>query len=67
MDYHTAYMSKSTTPTEVAECIIAKVEEARHMNPARLFLVEFDWEDLRRQAAESTQRFGPTIFTNDHD
>ncbi len=56
MDYHAAYMRKSISPTDVAEFIIAKVEEARHMDPPRLFLVEFDPQDLRKQAAASTER-----------
>lgn len=53
-DYAHAYRSKITTPSIVAENIIRIVEET---NDTKHLLVTFDAEEVRKQAALSTQRF----------
>ncbi|XP_010520624.1 PREDICTED: fatty acid amide hydrolase isoform X2 [Tarenaya hassleriana] len=56
-DFAYAYRSKLTTPSKVAEQIITVIEEFRYdRSPTPLF-VTFDPNELRKQAAASTQRF----------
>lgn len=56
-DYTEAYGSGSTTPSEVAErVIIAQGELESHPTPMALFIAR-DADDLRRQAAASTERW----------
>lgn len=55
-DYAEAYRSGRLTPSEVAEQVIAAIEASEKTSPAmRLFIASYT-EDIRRQAAESTER-----------
>ncbi|XP_069145922.1 fatty acid amide hydrolase isoform X4 [Solanum lycopersicum] len=56
-DYAYAYRSKFTTPSMVAERFISAIEEFNSKNPAAPLLISFDPDELRKQAAASTQRF----------
>ncbi|CAM8941559.1 unnamed protein product [Rhodiola kirilowii] len=56
-DYAYAYRSKFASPTIVAEHFISKIEELRKTKPEMPLLISFDAEDVRKQAAASTQRF----------
>lgn len=56
-DYMEAYRAGSTTPCEVAERVIAAQGELEaHATPMALFIAK-DADDLRRQAAASTERW----------
>lgn len=55
-DYAYAYRSKLVTPSMVAEHIIAVIEEFQKKNPTAPLLISFDKEEVRKQAAASTQR-----------
>ncbi|KAK1439985.1 hypothetical protein QVD17_05810 [Tagetes erecta] len=54
-DYAYAYRSGLTTPSMVAERVISAVEGCKNITP---LLVSFDPEEVRKQAAASTKRFG---------
>uniref|UniRef100_A0A7N0ZWT6 Amidase domain-containing protein n=2 Tax=Kalanchoe fedtschenkoi TaxID=63787 RepID=A0A7N0ZWT6_KALFE len=56
-DYSYAYRSKLASPTIVAEHFISNIEELRKTKPEMPYLISFDAEDVRKQAAASTQRF----------
>ncbi|XVE93568.1 hypothetical protein REPUB_Repub01dG0206000 [Reevesia pubescens] len=56
-DYAYAYRSKLVTPSMVAEEIISVIEGCNYHKPPTPLLVSFDAEELRKQAAASTQRF----------
>ncbi|KAA8545694.1 hypothetical protein F0562_020855 [Nyssa sinensis] len=56
-DFAYAYRSRLATPSLVAERIISVMEEFSNKNPPTPFLVSFDAEEVRKQAAASTQRF----------
>lgn len=56
-DYAYSYRSKSTTPSMLAEHVICAIEEFSNKKPATPLLISFDAEDVRKQAAASTQRF----------
>ncbi|XP_055816034.1 fatty acid amide hydrolase-like isoform X1 [Solanum dulcamara] len=56
-DYAYAYRSKFTTPSMVAERFISAFEEFNNKNPAAPLLISFDPDEVRKQAAASTQRF----------
>ncbi|XP_043713622.1 fatty acid amide hydrolase-like [Telopea speciosissima] len=56
-DYAHAYRFGHVTPSMVAEKIISATEEFNKRNPPMPFLISFNAEDLRTQAAASTQRF----------
>ncbi|KAJ6819303.1 fatty acid amide hydrolase [Iris pallida] len=56
-DYAHAYRSKLATPSAVAEHIISAVEEFNNKKPPMPLLISFSPEDVRKQAAASTQRF----------
>ncbi|XP_060168005.1 fatty acid amide hydrolase-like isoform X2 [Lycium barbarum] len=56
-DYAYAYRSKFTTPSMVAERFISAIEEFNNKNPAAPLLISFDPDEVRKQAAASTQRF----------
>lgn len=58
LDYHRAYASGATTPTEVAERIIAfiKASEARKPAPCGWF-VAWSEQAIRAEAAESSERW----------
>lgn len=55
--FHRAYASGVLTPSQVAERIIAAVEESEAMAPPMRMLISFKPEQLREQAARATQRF----------
>ncbi|KAK9166163.1 hypothetical protein Scep_001354 [Stephania cephalantha] len=56
-DFAHAYRSGLSTPSAVAECIISELEEFNNKNPTMPFLISFHTDDVRSQAAASTQRF----------
>ncbi|KAF7803799.1 fatty acid amide hydrolase [Senna tora] len=56
-DYAAAYRSGKVTPSTVAEHIISVIEEISNKKPWDPLLVSFDAEEIRKQAAASTQRF----------
>ncbi|KAJ6828792.1 fatty acid amide hydrolase [Iris pallida] len=56
-DFAHAYHSKLATPSAVAEHIISAVEEFNNKKPPMPLLISFSAEDVRKQAAASTQRF----------
>lgn len=56
-DFAYAYRAKLTTPSMVAEKLISFLEEFHRANPTTPLLISFDAEDVRKQAAASTQRF----------
>nr|XP_043621038.1 fatty acid amide hydrolase-like isoform X2 [Erigeron canadensis] len=56
-DYAYAYWSGHTTPSIVAEHVISAVEECKNMVPQIPLMISFDAEEIRKQAAASTQRF----------
>ncbi|BAF13910.1 fatty acid amide hydrolase-like [Oryza sativa Japonica Group] len=56
-DFAHAYRSGITTPSVVAEHIIAGVEEWSNKKPPMPMLVYFNADDLRKQAEASTKRF----------
>ncbi|XBI51460.1 hypothetical protein VPH35_033962 [Triticum aestivum] len=56
-DFAHAYRSRITTPSAVAEHVIAGVEEWNNKKPPMPMLIYFDADDLRKQADASTKRF----------
>lgn len=57
LDYSRAYTSGEITPTVVAERLIAAVQESSsRASPHMSFFINFDSEDILRQANESTLR-----------
>ncbi|KAG5548331.1 hypothetical protein RHGRI_013884 [Rhododendron griersonianum] len=56
-DYAYAYRSKLATPSMVAERFISAMEEFSSKEPPTPLLISFDAEEVRKQAAASTQRF----------
>ncbi|KAL7002955.1 hypothetical protein U1Q18_004115, partial [Sarracenia purpurea var. burkii] len=56
-DYAYAYRSGLATPSMVAERIISSIEEFSNKNPPAPLLIFFDANEVRKQAAASTQRF----------
>ncbi|XP_015692251.1 fatty acid amide hydrolase isoform X2 [Oryza brachyantha] len=56
-DFAHAYRSGITTPSLVADHIIAAVEEWSNRKPPMPMLIYFDADDLRKQAEASTKRF----------
>ncbi|XP_057431102.1 fatty acid amide hydrolase [Lotus japonicus] len=56
-DYAYAYRSRKVTPSVIAERIISIIEENGRNKPPTPLLITFDAEELRKQAAASTQRF----------
>ncbi|CAO2813607.1 unnamed protein product [Amaranthus hypochondriacus] len=56
-DFAYAYRAKFVTPSMIAERIISALEVFNRENPTTPLLISFDAEDLRAQAAASTQRF----------
>ncbi|KAI3809912.1 hypothetical protein L1987_19515 [Smallanthus sonchifolius] len=53
-DYAYAYRSGLITPSMVAEHVISAVEECKNITP---LLISFDPDEVRKQAAASSQRF----------
>ncbi|KAG8474053.1 hypothetical protein CXB51_033765 [Gossypium anomalum] len=56
-DFAYAYLSKLVTPSKIAEQIITLVEGCKYHKAPTPLLISFDAEDIRKQAAASTQRF----------
>ncbi|KAF3944250.1 hypothetical protein CMV_029264 [Castanea mollissima] len=56
-DYAHAYRSGLVTPSTVAEHIIPVIKEFSSKKPPAPLLISFDAEEVRKQAAASTQRF----------
>ncbi|KAK6253358.1 hypothetical protein QUC31_015078 [Theobroma cacao] len=56
-DYAYAYRSKVVTPSMVAEQLISVIKGCNYHKPPTPLLVSFDAEEVRKQAAASTQRF----------
>ncbi|XP_021776214.1 fatty acid amide hydrolase-like isoform X1 [Chenopodium quinoa] len=56
-DFAYAYCAKLVTPSKVAEKLISTLEEFDNTNPTTPLLISCDVEDIRKQAAASTQRF----------
>ncbi|WVZ83098.1 hypothetical protein U9M48_030276 [Paspalum notatum var. saurae] len=56
-DFAHAYRSGITTPSVVAEYVIAGVQEWNNKKPPMPMLIYFDADDLRKQAQASTARF----------
>ncbi|CAD6261483.1 unnamed protein product [Miscanthus lutarioriparius] len=56
-DFAHAYRSGITTPSAVAEYVIAGVEEWNNKKPPMPMLIYFNADDLKKQAEASTKRF----------
>nr|GEU43238.1 fatty acid amide hydrolase-like [Tanacetum cinerariifolium] len=56
-DFAYSYRQKLTTPSMVAEHVICAIEEFSNKKPPTPLLISFNAEDVRKQAAASTQRF----------
>ncbi|KAI3715905.1 hypothetical protein L6452_22894 [Arctium lappa] len=56
-DYANSYRKGLTTPSTVAEYVICAIEEFSNKKPPTPLLISFNAEDVRKQAAASTQRF----------
>ncbi|MQL87572.1 hypothetical protein Taro_020118 [Colocasia esculenta] len=56
-DYAHAYRSNLATPSVVAERIVSVIEDFANREPSMPLLISFDAEEVRKQAAASTQRF----------
>ncbi|KAL1065760.1 hypothetical protein V6Z11_D12G018300 [Gossypium hirsutum] len=56
-DFAYAYRSKLVTPSKIAEQVITLVEGCKYHKAPTPLLISFDAEDIRKQAAASTQRF----------
>ncbi|GFS34509.1 fatty acid amide hydrolase [Actinidia rufa] len=50
------YDAATSNPSMVAECIISAMEEISNKEPPTPLLISFDAEEVRKQAAASTQR-----------
>ncbi len=55
-DFAQAYAAGTTTPSEVAERVLRFVDDSERAQPPMRYLISCDACDLRRNAAESTQR-----------
>ncbi|KAM7474803.1 hypothetical protein LguiB_022046 [Lonicera macranthoides] len=56
-DYAYAYRSRIATPSMVAERIISALQEFENKKPPAPLLISFNADEVRKQAAASTQRF----------
>eukprot|EP00252_Welwitschia_mirabilis_P011975 TRINITY_DN2661_c0_g1_i10.p1 TRINITY_DN2661_c0_g1~~TRINITY_DN2661_c0_g1_i10.p1 ORF type:complete len:492 (+),score=76.64 TRINITY_DN2661_c0_g1_i10:411-1886(+) len=56
-DYAHAYRSGLTTPSLVAESMISIINESERRKPAMKFFIDFNATEVRKQAAQATQRF----------
>lgn len=56
-DYVEAYTTGRVTPTQVAERIIAAVEEAKKKSPSLVYFISLLPEDVLKQAAASSERY----------
>lgn len=54
---HQIHFQPSIFPIQVAEYIISAVEESNGKRPPMPLLISFSAEEVRKQAAVSTQRF----------
>ncbi|GER35251.1 glutamyl-tRNA(Gln) amidotransferase subunit A [Striga asiatica] len=57
MDYARAYSSHETTPTMVAQRLIARVHESSSQKLPMSFFINFSEEDILKQANESSLRY----------
>ncbi|KAL3324032.1 hypothetical protein AABB24_038281, partial [Solanum stoloniferum] len=57
LDYSTAYNSKLVTPTKVMERFLSAVEHSSTPSMQMSFFINFDANDILRQAAQSTHRY----------
>ncbi|WVZ25841.1 hypothetical protein V8G54_004385, partial [Vigna mungo] len=57
MDYYKAYSSEAITPRAVAERFITAVDESSKAPLSMGFFINYNPEDIRRQADESTLRY----------
>lgn len=57
LDYSRAYSSRQITPREVAERFIAAVHESSDPRFRMSFFINYDVEDILKQATESTLRY----------
>lgn len=64
-DYAYAYRSKLTSPSQVAEHFISAIEESNDRNPLAPLLISYHPDEVRRQAAASTQRFEKVRFVQE--
>lgn len=56
-DYSRAYISGKLTPLLVAERLVSAVQESCHASLRMSFFINFNVEDIMRQAVESTLRY----------
>lgn len=56
-DFHQAYKTGRLTPSEAMEATLARIRESEEMTPPMAFFIALDEEDVRRQAAASTERW----------
>ncbi|PIK50303.1 putative fatty acid amide hydrolase-like [Apostichopus japonicus] len=55
-DYYHAYRNGTTTPSEVADWVIARVEESNSLKPGLCAVTQMDQESARKMARESSER-----------
>ncbi|KAJ6995627.1 fatty acid amide hydrolase-like [Populus alba x Populus x berolinensis] len=58
MDYYKAYSSGEITPCMVAEQLVTAIRESSSPPMDMAFFINYDAEDILRQAKESTRRYG---------
>eukprot|EP00249_Psilotum_nudum_P011517 c23220_g1_i2 orf=257-2101(+) len=56
-DYAKAYTSGKATPTKVAEQFLLAIEESHQSTPVMGFFINYNREDIMKQASDSTDRF----------
>lgn len=56
-DFYHAYRNNTTTPSDVTEWVLSKVEESKKMKPPLCAVTQSDEETARKMARESTERF----------
>ncbi|KAK1393096.1 Fatty acid amide hydrolase [Heracleum sosnowskyi] len=57
LDYSRAYLSRETTPNKVADQFIASIRKSCNPASRMSFFISCDFEDILRQANESTLRY----------
>ena len=57
LEFHAAYLSKTVTPTDVAEAFILAVEESEKMSPPMRVFIDHRPAEIRVAAAASTERY----------
>ncbi|XP_022098076.1 fatty acid amide hydrolase-like [Acanthaster planci] len=56
-DYYDGYRSGKLTPSKVAENIIAAITRSENMEPKLRAFIEYNTDEIRKAARESTERF----------